>query len=456
MKIILLILSLSIFAQEPKVVVVGAGIAGLTAAHRLCQQGIDVHVYEARNRVGGRILSAIVDGRVIELGGQNITDGGEAENMRCLIEEFGLEISSTEFKINTCYPQLQNWDPEELHDQLELLAQSCDNMEEMIDALFPKEDPLNNTFSIRLAAYEGGNPRQLSTLYRETFYHMLLGGISTAHNEPIIHYQSIQGGNSLLPEKIAQNLGDRVHLNHQLSSLSKKGDRYLLQFQNGETVEADRIILAIPCSVYKQIAFEGFPPEKLQAIQSIPYGTNAKLIVPLTQFPKERKTLFNYRAIGFLNPGHTSLVLYYTGEASRFSSDSIHDTYAIEIPIVEEGFGPVSHSVVHAIDQNFVSYETPVGYSWPNDPLVRGSYSYIAPGQEVAMTETEELSGEIVKKLFAPIGHLYFAGEHASILQDVPGTMEAAAESGERAARFVCNSLKTPFKKCTWSRSAKR
>lgn len=45
---------------------------------------------------------------------------------------------------------------------------------------------------------------------------------------------------------------------------------------------------------------------------------------------------------------------------------------------------------------------------------------------------------EIVKPLFAPIDdRIYFAGEHASILFDVPGTMEAACESGERAARLI-------------------
>jgi monoamine oxidase len=67
------------FANSQKVVVIGGGIAGLTAASRLQQEGMDVHLYEARNRIGGRIFTAKMNGRIAELGGQNITDGGEIQ-----------------------------------------------------------------------------------------------------------------------------------------------------------------------------------------------------------------------------------------------------------------------------------------------------------------------------------------------------------------------------------------
>lgn len=57
------------------------------------------------------------------------------------------------------------------------------------------------------------------------------------------------------------------------------------------------------------------------------------------------------------------------------------------------------------------------------------------------MIPTLEEYGETFKALFAPIqGRLYFAGEHSSILLEVPGTMEAACESGERIARVILKS----------------
>src|SRR5579871_4595647 len=93
------------FAEEtqPAVVVVGAGFAGLTTAYRLHQQGIDVHVYEARNRVGGRVLSATVGGNCVELGGQNIADGGTAENLLRLAYECQLELIRNRYPLKFNY-----------------------------------------------------------------------------------------------------------------------------------------------------------------------------------------------------------------------------------------------------------------------------------------------------------------------------------------------------------------
>jgi monoamine oxidase len=66
-------------SKKPTIVVVGAGLAGLTTAYRLQEKGANVHVYEARNRVGGRIFTAKIGNDIVELGGQNISDGGDFE-----------------------------------------------------------------------------------------------------------------------------------------------------------------------------------------------------------------------------------------------------------------------------------------------------------------------------------------------------------------------------------------
>ena len=82
-------LSFTIFPSSeqpsPKVVVIGAGIAGTLTVHRLRQQGVDVDLYEARACVGGRILTVRVNDQVGELWAQNLSDGGEAENLCRLI-----------------------------------------------------------------------------------------------------------------------------------------------------------------------------------------------------------------------------------------------------------------------------------------------------------------------------------------------------------------------------------
>ena len=91
-----------------------------------------------------------------------------------------------------------------------------------------------------------------------------------------------------------------------------------------------------------------------------------------------------------------------------------------------------------AEDQLFSSYESAVGHCWLNDPFAKGSYSYVGAGQEELFTDTAEIEGLTVRKLFAPIDNrIFFAGEHTSILFDYSATMEAAVESGERTATLI-------------------
>lgn len=92
------------FSSSPKVVVVGGGIAGLTTAYRLHQNGMDVDLYEARGRVGGRIFSAKINGHTAELGGQSLTDGGKTVvNLNRLIDEFKLQCTSSRVKLKHFY-----------------------------------------------------------------------------------------------------------------------------------------------------------------------------------------------------------------------------------------------------------------------------------------------------------------------------------------------------------------
>jgi monoamine oxidase len=450
--------------KSPTVVVIGAGIAGLTTAYRLQQKGFDVHVYDAKNRVGGRIFTAVIGGHTAELGGQNITDGGKAENILRLIDEFGLEL--TENRVNLDYSYFDGekliprrlykgkFNPENLQSTLAEIAQKSENMQDVFDAFFEDKGPLYKSLSVRLAAYEGASIEKLSPLYTKTLYHMLLGGLCSAHQSTdeeknYADLVSIKGGNALLPEILARSLEKKVHLNMPLVAVSKALDgSYDLLFQNDQKAKADIVVLAIPCSVYSMITFGKnlIPEERLEAIKNVQYGTNAKLLIPFSQECLKEETFINDRCGCFFGLSRNILTLYYIGESGRFSSETVLKAYQQERPMLEMGFGDQCPSLMAPAfgrDELLASYEGPVGYSWPNDPYIKGTYSYIAPGQEMLLAATHHDNEEIVKTLFAPIDRsLYFAGEHASILMDVPGTLEAACESGERIARMIVNSLK--------------
>ncbi len=377
-----------------------------------------------------------------------------------MIREFGLELTENRFNFDRFYftgeqfiavEQLrrdQQIHFEDLQSRLNVLAKKSKNMREVLDEILQEKNPLYRVLAVSLAAYEGGDIESLSPLYTQTLYHMLLGGLAAAHQsceeENHIDFSSIKRGNAQLPEKMAEALGPRVHLGHPLTKVAASSTGgFILMFQGGQKVEADLLVLAIPCPVYEEIVFEEniIALEKLEAIKNVRYGTNAKILVPFSKMPSKNEGFADDLVVSFFNSECNCLNLYYTGQLSYFSEKTIEERYSRERSMMEKGFGevcPPFTSPVCAKDEAYISYEGPVGHSWPNDPYAKGSYSYIAAGQESLLTALENNEKEVFKTLFAPINKkLYFAGEHTSVLMDVPGTLEAACESGERIARAI-------------------
>ena len=99
--------------------------------------------------------------------------------------------------------------------------------------------------------------------------------------------------------------------------------------------------------------------------------------------------------------------------------DLNNETLASEIPLIEKLYTPKTlECPTTVLDQSFLSYEGPIAHSWPNDSYAKGSYSYVSPGLEEAMTTLEYFGDEKVKSLFVSIDNtLFFAGEHTSALR---------------------------------------
>mgnify|MGYP000423241632 CR=1 FL=1 len=447
----------AVISHSPKIVIVGAGLAGLTTGYRLSEMGHDVEVYEARNRLGGRVFTVMLGDEPAELGGQSLLDGGNSSNILALIKELDLKLESEKRAIHTYFvadgdiidtkPLLEKYGfaPNTLQEKLQEISSSAKNMKEVLLQLFDESEVLYQFFWIRLAAYEGLEPESLSLHYIPTLYHSMLGGISMAHQSSnhetnYIHRMSLKGGNAQLVNKLAEKLGERIHLNQPLSSIEKADGKYLLQFKSGSQVTADIVVLAMPCSVYNDIDIDSkvIPAEQRKAIESIKYGTNAKILVPTTNHPQAQGAYTNGRMLSYHQGKFAHL--YYVSEHSRFHEGTIQETFDKDFPMVKQLYQLPEDmdALVMAKDETYKKYFGPVGYSWPNDPYVKGSYSCISAGQEELLTSMETIGDEKVKTLFAPIDNtLFFAGEHASILLDFGGTMEAAVESGERTARLI-------------------
>jgi monoamine oxidase len=459
---------------SPKIVVIGAGFAGLTAAYRLHQKGLNVEVYEARHRVGGRVFSVNILGEIAELGAQNIRDGGEAVNLLALVNELHLETEGKKIPFRFPYVDEQgahdfqtllqgkHFEKETLYQELQEKAKDAQTMEEILLALFNPEDLLYKACSAILTSYEGACPAKLSSQCVGTLYQILLGGLCAVHpntDTKEIERLVIRGGNGLLAERLAQALASNVHLNEQLTKISKNEDgAYFLTFKSGKQITADQLILTLPCPVYQDLSIDEavIPKEQQERIRALPCATTSKLLVPVLPVVdgmgrgciSDHVNLFN------LTGGHV-LTLYYFNAHASFRAETITQRFQETLPIVEKFYlRQNSDQPCVARDASFAYYEGAVGHSWPNDLFARGSYSYIPAGQEESYASVIEVENERVKSLFAPINRtLFFAGEHTCVHLEICGTMEAAVESGERTARLLLKHASL-HEKCANERTA--
>lgn|GEM_PF-686653 len=448
--------------QPRRIAVIGAGLAGLSLGHELKKHTIDSFViYEGRDeRVGGRVMTCkFIDAqgneRYAELGGENFLDAGpEVPESRKLIQEMGLEVCETynpDITVNyfdghniiniATEIAPYNFSKDTLWDHLKQLAKSATTVDTVLEMLFGENMALRHYFNMRMACYEGGQGTALSSWHIDSLYRFLLDKIYSTqpefHDVEFRNFLGIKGGNSVLVNRLAQELDGHIQLGHRVTSIIKNAQqKYVITFANGKRSIADIIVLTIPCTVYEDIAFASdvIPEETLQIIQNVQYGKNSKIITPIMQkinhvYCNEYATLYQAKQSNVLS-------IFYCDERSYFTQDTIASTYAQTVPFIYAILPQREYIAqpVIAQDRDMCTYSSAVGHSWMTDPYTKGSYSFIAPGQEAVLSAMSEVAGEKVRTAFAPLNNntLFFAGEHTTVFLDTFGTMEAAIESGTR------------------------
>lgn len=456
--------------RASSIVIIGAGLAGLTAAYRLHNKGYDVKVFEARNRVGGRIQSILLrndDGNysIGELGGQNITDGGKSKYILSLIQELGLDVKkhSVTFsraffykqKLHDALPILQkhNFTPSTLKKTLDKLAKSSKSIQEVLNKLFPKNSILKRILTFQITAYEGYPPKLLSTFHNiETLKHGILGGVSQAHQaknlSPKLYIASLKDGNATLPTTIAQKLHDKIHLNKVLKAAKLlKNKKIELTFTNSLRVLCDKLILAIPCSTYQNISFDHklITQDRLKIIKDVQYGLNTKILAPI----KDKNGKFNSiltDKIGAFYIADKKLLHMHLIRKTGKNLHHLWKYYSDMIKVIKLNFilsKSTNKKPIAAKDEQFTTYNGPVTKPWVSDPYSKGSYSNYGIKLGTYFNKKTRYKNIKVKTLFEPINDkVFFIGEHTTILNEI-GTMEAAVESAERISRLFNHKKKS-------------
>lgn len=467
---------------DAPVAVFGAGIAGLTAAWRLAQAGIDVRVYEAQNRIGGRMLSLrdrFPDGQVVELGGELI-DTPHA-TIRALVAELDIpldDLAETEASIATetyYFGGAVRGDREVLEAFGPLAARISRDLAALGDSpSITYRTPSGAHALDRTSIAEYLERDSLAPWFRDlidvaytTEYGLEIGDqsalnlllwISPSTDDFAIFGDSderhhVRGGNDRIPRALAERLGARVQLNTVLEAVGRRADGALVcSVRDGartRDVFASRVLLTLPFTMLRQVRLDvPLSAAKRLAIDAMGYGTNAKLMIGFLGRPWRTTHRTNGSTMSDLpyqttwetsrlQAGAAGVLTNFTGgrQGLAVGAGTPDDQARLVVESLERvypGLGP-SRGGAPA-----------VRFHWPTNAWVRGSYAAFRPGQ---WTSINGAAGEAE-------GPVFFAGEHCSL--EAQGFMEGGCETGTAAAAAILASLGRPATATAAPRGAPR
>ena len=452
-------------AATPPVLIVGAGIAGLTAAYYLARSGVPVSIVEASKRVGGRILSqakALGTETTVELGGEFIDSGHK--NIRKLAQELGLvEVDLLASDGN-------------LTKDVYFFNNRLINAKELITAFIPLAKRIDRDVkAIGEVNYKSTNPRSIQLdrtsiaeyLDRhcpdQTLRHLIEVAYTNEYGREVNLQSSInlllligrdinqieifgssdqryqiRGGNQQIVDKLSAKFSDRIQTNTRLESIrSTPNDRYRVSLRQENTSKEytfDRVILALPFSVLRQIDIGvRLPAVKQAAIKELGYGTNTKAIISYSDRLWRDKYKSNGQSFSDLdlretwessryNDTKTGAIVNFSGgnlgaKIARTNSAEVANKLSTQFDLVFPGVKSL------AINKAIVT-------NWIDLPYSRGSYACYLVGQ---WTKFAGVEGERV-------GNLFFVGEHCSL--EAQGYMEGGCGTGLMAAAIILKELK--------------
>jgi monoamine oxidase len=432
--------------SQRRVIVVGGGFAGLAAANELLAAGYKVHVYEARSRLGGRVLSMpdVVNGKVVEGGGEFI--GGNHPTWAAYKQMFGLDYAPvTEDKKTTPIiiggKKLDDRQARALTEEMTAALSTMNGAAAKIDADFPwKSDNSIELDQMSTAQWlasvkcselcrkliqielEGTNNVALA---RQSY----LGNLTQVKGGGVEKYWTDSeayrclGGSSQLTLKLAAGLGvDRISHKAPVVAIRAKEREMVVSTADGEPHECDDVVLAIPPTMWRKIFFFPELPEGLRPQM----GAAIKYLATVKEAYWARKT--------YSPNGHTDLEISSTWDATEKQGAGQAVLCAFSGgPVAEEArkispgdrdkrYGLILEAMMPGFVDNFQKSRF---MDWPADPWVLGGYSFPAPGEVTTM-------GPVLREAY---GQMHFAGEY-NCLKFV-GYMEGALNSGVTVAREI-------------------
>jgi monoamine oxidase len=400
-----------------RVAVVGAGFAGLACAIDLARAGVGVTVYEARDRVGGRVWSDVMrDGARFERGGEFIEAG--YDHMLRRAAEYGLAVVPQGFEFAAREVRSGGQAFPGLLPEAELtLAATVDELgadaQSISAAAALERTPLAPLARLALTRrLEGTYTVELDCVSAAW---LASAEVRAADSSATLPSSRLAAGNDALAKAMAAELGDRVRLDCEVSDL-RNVEAGVTLVRSGVREQYERVVLAVPLTA----AMYWFLPalRERRSYERLQWGIAAKLHVHLVR-PAWPAAVQGLDAAFWTWTARSA-----DGAPATVAASFAGGFRATEVLAILPGHARWLAALRDLRPELSFSEEATLTRWW-NDPYCDGAYSCHPPGW--SRRDDDEVA--------APYGHIHLAGEHTA--GDFCGTMEGALRSGARAAAEV-------------------
>ena len=429
-------------SETTDVIVVGAGLSGLTAARELVRAGLDVLILEARDRPGGRTHATEIDGVPVDLGGEWV-DAAHTE-LRDLTGDLGLDLIpfkrkkenarwfvASEFSNSMPLSDKDAKVHERMNEALVELAASANAEAPWLSA--PSEDPSIDEWLRREGMSEPGihavetlvsSCGSTVPLARMSFYSYAVK-VATRGGPGKGNEFRVAGGAGRVAQALAAELGEKMRYSSPVTDVLQDGDTTAVRWMGEDgpgVVRARRVVLAVPFTCHRFIRFDpALPPEVQRMVAGTVYGVVRKTHFVFDEPVDPTAFTVTDTPLGYCAAGQgeepRALVSFSGGEPllpelgfpveerKRRSVRLLRELYDVSEPV----------AVVETV--------------WNDEHYTRASYAIMSPGDMAGFGGT----------MGSRFGGVHLAG--AEGYAAAPSFMNSAVKSGGRSGREVAKAL---------------